>query len=47
MPEDPNVDFSMIIFYSFCSKLPGKLVSTEEILLWVKAQPKRTLLTIG
>lgn len=42
--EEP---LNLISFCSFCSKLPDSLESNEEILLWVKAEPKRTLLTIG
>ena len=42
-----EVHVNLISFCSFCSKLPDRLESTEEILLWVKAEPKRTLLTIG
>ena len=39
--------FSFALFFFWCRKLPDKLESTEETLCWVKADLKRTLLTIG
>ena len=39
--------YFLLLCFVWCRKLPDKLESTEETLFWVKADLKRTLLTIG